>query len=188
MELDVFNVNLDSVSESEAAALAEKMLAIITLCSSRLNLGAPSDTGPSPVEPLPLSQPFQPPTQQPLMPEMHPSDMAIVKQEQSDLSDVPTFQPQVGEPPLLLAKEEPSVPTVTLTSDRWKESEEKEFILCGTSLTSSKKVPIWLEFFMSGTVIDAQVFYSSRCDWKLYRKHSRQRQLTISLRDARMLF
>ncbi|GJJ78859.1 hypothetical protein EMPS_11218 [Entomortierella parvispora] len=145
MELDVFDVNLDSVTESEAASLAEKMLAIITLCSSRLNLDASSNTETSPTLPPPspsrLSQPSRPAIQQPQTPMAHPVDLATVKQEEPDLSDLPTLQPQVDEPPLVLPKEEPSVPTLARsTPDRAKESTEKEFILSGTSLTSSKKM------------------------------------------------
>ncbi|KAG0306374.1 BRCA1-associated RING domain protein 1 [Dissophora globulifera] len=133
MDLDCFDMDLDTVSPLEAALIAERMMALMALVESRpLVPTAPSS---APNQPLPSQT----------KPEQQP-ELTKVKQEQDDTYDLlldHDIATQAGAPAL---KEEPTITSVSqnalldsLVPTQEPALQDVTIILCGTFMSASKK-------------------------------------------------
>lgn len=127
--MDCFDVDLDSVSADQAALLAEKMLAMISL-------GPPNESATS-------ASPYGSSTRgidHSVSRSHPPPDLVVVKQESEDNSDddKPT---QLRQDPIRVKVEPPSSIDLFfngLTQER--ASKETNVVICGTYLAPQKKV------------------------------------------------
>ncbi|KAF9090455.1 hypothetical protein BGX23_005953 [Mortierella sp. AD031] len=127
-DMDCFDVDLDSVSADQAAMLAEKMLAMISL-------------GPPNV--FSSSSPFSPSSRGTDRPESQihpPADTVVVKEEEVEDDDLPT-QPRQN--PVQVKAEPPSTlddqALFFNSATQERTSKEANVVICGTYLSAQKK-------------------------------------------------
>jgi hypothetical protein len=151
---DCFDINLDTIPESQAAALAEKMLSMMSL----VTLGETPPVLPSLQAQDQINSPVlhEAPPQEPPVPEVSlhetqfqeiPLDLAPVKQENVDEDDRATLSPP-SRPVSVDLKSESSLSVLddsialsqSCAPTQERPSAATDLILCATVMSASKKV------------------------------------------------